>query len=100
MNSRSPALDALGSGWASARRCAGLRKGRRLDPSAERVLFALAANPALAPTPRLATARRGERGRARTGLGSVSDDACYRAMDWLLRSARAAGTRTALLADT
>ena len=34
-----------------------LLKGRRLDPSAERVLFALTANRALAPSSKLAAAR-------------------------------------------
>lgn len=34
-----------------------LLKGRRLDPSAERVLFALVANRALAPSSKLAAAR-------------------------------------------
>ena len=80
MNSRSPAPDALGSGWASAWRCGGLVKGR------EWALLALAANRALT-LPEAGNGLPGERGRARTGLGSVSDDASYRAMDWLLRSA-------------
>jgi len=63
---------------------AGLLKGRRLDPGAERVLFALVANRALEPLSKLAaTAWVSERAWI-DGLPDVSDDACYRAMDWLL----------------
>ena len=58
--------------------------GRRLDGRAERVLFALVANRALEPLSKLAATRWvGERA-AIPGLDSVDDDACYRAMDWLL----------------
>jgi Transposase DDE domain len=59
-------------------------KGRRPDDSAERVLFALAANRALAPSPKLAAARWGNEDVMIAGLPVTSDDACYRAMDWLL----------------
>jgi len=63
---------------------AGLLEGRRLDGAAERVLFALVANRALEPLSKLAaTAWVGERAWI-DGLPDVSDDACYRAMDWLL----------------
>jgi hypothetical protein len=62
-----------------------LLKGRRLDPSAERVLFALAANRALAPSSKLAAARWASEDVLVPGLGAMSDDACYRAMDWLLQ---------------
>jgi hypothetical protein len=61
-----------------------LLKGRRLDPSAERVLFALAANRALAPSSKLAAARWASEDVLITGLPATTDDACYRAMDWLL----------------
>jgi len=61
-----------------------LLKGRRLDPSAERVLFALTANRALAPSSKLAAARWASEDVLIRGLGATSDDACYRAMDWLL----------------
>jgi Transposase DDE domain len=61
-----------------------LLKGRRLDPAAERVLFALTANRALAPSSKLAAARWASEDVLITGLGATSDDACYRAMDWLL----------------
>ncbi len=50
--------------------------GRRLDPRVERVLFALVANRALDVSSKLAAA------------GWVSDDACYRAMGWLIEIAQ------------
>jgi hypothetical protein len=78
------ALDAL---WARLEIGAATRrllKGRRLDPSAERVLFALVANRALAPSSKLAAARWAGEDVLIDGLPEVSDDACYRAMDWLL----------------
>src|SRR5689334_15316314 len=62
-----------------------LLKGRKLDPSAERVLFALAANRALAPSSKLAAARWAGEDVLVPGLDVTSDDACYRAMDWLLQ---------------
>ncbi|MGH3217600.1 MAG: IS1634 family transposase [Streptosporangiaceae bacterium] len=62
-----------------------LLKGRRLDPGAERVLFALVANRALAPSSKLAAARWAGEDVLITGLPATSDDACYRAMDWLLQ---------------
>src|SRR5271166_1111356 len=78
------ALDALwgrlGIGPAMRR----LLKGRRLDASAERVLFALVANRALAPSPKLAASRWVNEDVLVSGLGATTDDACYRAMDWLL----------------
>jgi hypothetical protein len=61
-----------------------LLKGRRRDPAAERVLFALTANRALAPSSKLAAARWVSEDVLVTGLPETSDDACYRAMDWLL----------------
>ncbi len=61
-----------------------LLKGRRLDASAERVLFALVANRALAPSPKLAASRWVNEDVLVSGLGATTDDACYRAMDWLL----------------
>ena len=61
-----------------------LAAGRRLDARTERVLFALVANRALEPLSKLAATKWvGER-VAVPGLDSVDDDACYRAMDWLL----------------
>jgi hypothetical protein len=62
-----------------------LLKGSRLDPAAERVLFALVANRALAPSSKLAATRWIEHDTHIPGLAATSDDACYRAMDWLLK---------------
>ena len=61
-----------------------LLTGRRLDPLAERVLFGLVANRALAPSSKLAAAGWISDDVAIPGLEQTSDDACYRAMDWLL----------------
>jgi hypothetical protein len=62
-----------------------LLAGRRLDPSAERVLFALVANRALAPSSKLAAASWISQDVLIAGLPATTDDACYRAMDWLLQ---------------
>jgi hypothetical protein len=64
-----------------------LLKGRRLDPSAERVLFALVANRALAPSSKLAAAGWVNNDVFIDGLPATTDDACYRAMDWLIEIA-------------
>ena len=72
--------DRLGIGAALRR----LLEGRRLDESAERVLFALVANRALAPSSKLAAARWISQDAWITGLAETSDYVCYRAMDWLL----------------
>ena len=61
-----------------------LLQGRRLDERAERVLFALVANRALAPSSKLAAAHWVSEDVAIDGLAATTDDACYRAMDWLL----------------
>jgi Transposase DDE domain len=53
------------------------------------VLFALTANRALAPSSKLAAARWVSEDAHVTGLPETSDDACYRAMDWLLEIRRA-----------
>src|SRR5687767_1014135 len=66
----------------------GLLAERRLDAGAERVLFALVANRALEPLSKLAATRWVAERVALPGLEEVSDDACYRAMDWLLRGSR------------
>ncbi|OHV44796.1 hypothetical protein BBK14_30665 [Parafrankia soli] len=47
------------------------------------MLFALVANRALAPASKLAAAEWMSHDVHIDGLGEVSDDACYRAMDWL-----------------
>jgi hypothetical protein len=62
----------------------GLLATTRRDPLTERVLFALVANRALAPSSKLAAAGWVTRDVNIPGLGEVSEDACYRAMDWLL----------------
>jgi hypothetical protein len=59
-------------------------RGRPRDAAAaERVLFGLVANRALAPSSKLAAAEWMSRDVHVDGLGEVGDDACYRAMDWL-----------------
>jgi hypothetical protein len=55
----------------------------RRDASAERVLFALVANRALDPSSKLAAAPWAGRKAWIDGLPQTTDDACYRAMDWL-----------------
>jgi hypothetical protein len=61
-----------------------LAAGTRRDPVVERVLFALVANRALAPSSKLAATSWVAHDVHIPGLEAVSDDACYRAMDWLL----------------
>jgi Transposase DDE domain len=61
-----------------------LLAGRRRDERAERVLFALVANRALAPSSKLAAARWVNEDVLIDGLPATTDDACYRAMDWLI----------------
>jgi hypothetical protein len=58
--------------------------GRKLDPRVERVLFALAANRALAASSKLAATGWIADDVHIEDLGEISDDACYRAMDYLL----------------
>ena len=77
-------LDALWGRLGIGPAMRGLLAGRRLDASAERVLFALAANRALAPSSKLAAARWVNQDVLVSGLEATTDDACYRAMDWLL----------------
>ena len=59
-------------------------RGRRPDPDAERVLFALVANRALAASSKLACAEWVREDVHVSGLDDTSDDACYRVMDRLL----------------
>ena len=79
------ALDALWQQLGIGPAMRELLKGRRLDAPAERVLFALTANRALAPSSKLAAARWANEDVLVTGLPATTDDACYRAMDWLLQ---------------
>ncbi|WP_190823442.1 IS1634 family transposase [Saccharopolyspora pogona] len=58
--------------------------GTRMDGRVERILFALVANRALAPSSKLAATRWIEHDTVIDGLDSVVDEACYRAMDWLI----------------
>jgi hypothetical protein len=78
------ALDAVWSQLGIGPAMRKLLKGRRRDGSAERVLFALVANRALAPSSKLAAARWVSEDVLIAGLAATTDDACYRAMDWLL----------------
>jgi hypothetical protein len=80
-------LDALWHRLGIGKILAGLApsgRGRPRDAAAaERVLFGLVASRALAPSSKLAAAEWMSRDVYIDGLGEVSDDACYRAMDWL-----------------
>jgi hypothetical protein len=69
----------LGIGAILAARLARTRR----DAAAERVLFALVANRALDPSSKLAAAHWVGRRAWIDGLPQTTDDACYRAMDWL-----------------
>jgi len=62
---------------------------RRRDRRAERALFALVANRALAPSSKLAAAEWVNEDAEIPGLASITDDALYRAMDFLLEIAPA-----------
>jgi hypothetical protein len=60
------------------------KRGRRRDMTVtERVLFALVANRALAPSSKLAAAEWISRDVHIDGLAEIGEQACYRAMDWL-----------------
>ena len=58
-------------------------KATRRDAITERVLFALVANRALDPSSKLAAAHWAGRRAWIEHLPETTDDACYRAMDWL-----------------
>jgi DDE family transposase len=58
----------------------------RMDERVERILFALVANRALAASSKLAATRWIEHDVHIDGLDAVLDDACYRAMDWLIEA--------------
>ena len=61
-----------------------LAAGRRFTTDVERVAFALVANRALEPASKLAATQWVAERAWIGGLAAVTDDACYRAMDWLL----------------
>jgi hypothetical protein len=69
----------------------GLCGSRRREVDVERVLFALVANRALAPSSKLAAAEWVSADVHIRGLEQVSDDACYRAMDDLVEIEPALG---------
>ncbi len=73
----------LGIGTILARLASSGRGRPRDAAAAERVLFGLVANRALAPSSKLAASEWMSQDVHIDGLGEVSDDACYRAMDWL-----------------
>ncbi|MGH3814193.1 MAG: IS1634 family transposase [Pseudonocardiaceae bacterium] len=77
-------LDALWTRLGVAKTMRTLLGTTRRDVGSERVLFALVANRALAPSSKLAAAGWVTHDVHIPGLPEVSDDACYRAMDWLL----------------
>ncbi len=78
------ALDGLWQILGIDRELRGLLAGRRLDERAERVLFAMVANRALEPLSKLAAGKWVRERAWIGGLAELDEDACYRAMDWLL----------------
>jgi hypothetical protein len=76
-------LDGLWRRYGIAATMNRLLAGRKMTSPVERVLFALVANRALAPSSKLAAAEWISGDVHIDGLDEVSDDACYRAMDWL-----------------
>ncbi|MFN2320918.1 MAG: IS1634 family transposase [Dermatophilaceae bacterium] len=77
-------LDALWTRLGVAKTMRTMPSRTRRDATVERVLFALVANRALAPSSKLAATSWVAGDVHIAGLPEVSDDACYRAMDWLL----------------
>jgi transposase len=78
------ALDGLWRALKIDRTLERLLEGRRLDPRAERVIFAMVANRALEPLSKLAASKWLCERAWINGLAELDEDACYRAMDWLL----------------
>jgi len=78
------ALDGLWKALGVDRTLRGLLEGRRLDARAERVLLAMVANRALEPLSKLAASKWVNERAWIDGLPELDEDACYRAMDWLL----------------
>jgi Transposase DDE domain len=77
-------LDGLWRKLGVDRELARLLGGRRLDPRAERVIFAMVANRALEPLSKLAGSKWLCQRAWIDGLDELDEDACYRSMDWLL----------------
>jgi hypothetical protein len=61
-----------------------LLRGRRLDPRAERAIFAMVCSRALKPLSKLGCSAWVTDDVVIPGLPEIDDDSCYRAMDWLL----------------
>ncbi len=80
------ALDGIWRALKIDRTLARLLEGRRLDPRAERVIFAMVANRALEPLSKLAASKWLCERAWIPGLAELDEDACYRAMDWLLEA--------------
>jgi len=78
------ALDGLWRALKIDRTLGQLLDGRRLDARAERVIFAMVANRALEPLSKLAASKWVTERAWIDGLSGLDEDACYRAMDWLL----------------
>jgi hypothetical protein len=78
------ALDGLWRQLGIDRTLSRLLSGRRLDPRAERVLFAMVANRALEPLSKLAASKWLCERAWIQDLAELDEDSCYRAMDWLL----------------
>ncbi len=77
-------LDALWARLGITKTMRTMLASTRRDALTERVLFALVANRALAPSSKLAAAGWVTHDVHIPGLPEVSEDACYRAMDWLI----------------
>jgi hypothetical protein len=82
-------LDALWQQLGIGETVTRLLGSRRRDRKAERALFALVANRALSPSSKLAAAEWVEKDVEIPGLPTITDDALYRAMDFLLEIAPA-----------
>jgi hypothetical protein len=82
-------LDALWRALGIGETVSGLLAKRHRDRRAERALFALVANRALSPSSKLAASEWVNEDAEIPGLATTSDDALYRAMDFLLEIAPA-----------
>jgi transposase len=82
-------LDALWRELGIGETVSGLLAKRHRDRRAERALFALVANRALSPSSKLAASEWVTKDTEITGLATITDDALYRAMDFLLEIAPA-----------
>ncbi len=76
-------LDGLWRKLGADRSLSGLLRGRRLDPKAERAVFAMVASRALEPLSKLSCARWVGEKTVVPGLLEADEDSCYRSMDFL-----------------